>query len=397
MKALEKAAKDRGEVQQTPAPAVASAAASTVAAAPPPAAKPQTMELTLEPLPASAPPEPAPPRTAAAPRATGRDQAQARAATVLQATASAPSATAGARIRPAMALGIIAAVCVMAIGVYVYLQITNPGLFVAKPPEPKPSTSPLVQAPAAPAAPVATGSVIAPAGTDAPAAPAAPAAPRAAPVAPAAAPVAAQPRDTIRVSAGSAEPQMDPRLSQGYAALQSGKLDAARQFYADAARSEPNSVQALLGLAAIAMQENRTEEASRIYFNVLDLEPRNAYAQSGLIALLGKADPVSAEAKLKQLIAREPMASLYFTLGNLYADQSRWAEAQQAYFQAHHRDPANPDYAYNLAVGLEHVGQSRLAVDFYRRAVAQAATTGRAGFNPAQAQERIRQLAAQPK
>ena len=397
MKALEKAAKDRGEVQQTPAPAAAAApaAASTVAAVPPPAAKPPVMELTLEPLPAPAPSEPAPQRTAA-PR-TGRDPAQARAATVLQATASAPSATAGARIRPAIALGIIAAVCVIAIGVYVYLQITSPGLFVAKPPAPKPSTTPLVQAPAAPSAPVATGSVIAPVGTDAPATPAAPAVPRAAPVAPAAAPVAAQPRDTIRVSAGSAEPQMDPRLSQGYAALQSGKLDAARQFYADAARSEPHSVQALLGLAAVAMQENRAEEASRIYFNVLDLEPRNAYAQSGLISLLGKADPASAEAKLKQLIAREPMASLYFTLGNLYGDQSRWAEAQQAYFQAHHREPANPDYAYNLAVGLEHVGQPKLAVDFYRRAVAQAAITGRAGFNPAQAQERIRQLAAQPK
>ncbi len=391
MKALEKAAKDRGEVQQTPAPAAAPSAAAS------PAAKPPAMELTLEPLQVAAPPpspEPAPSRTAAAPRAS-RDQA--RAATVLQATAASAIPT-RSRMRPALALGIVGAVCVIAIGVYVYLQITNPGLFVAKPPAPQPQTS-LGQAPApqpaAPATPVATGSVIAPAGsgTDTPAAPAAP---RAAPVAPPAAPAAAQARNAIRVSAGSAEPQLDPRLSQGYAALQAGKLDAARQFYGDAARSEPHSVQALLGLAAIATQENRTEEASRLYFNVLDLEPRNAYAQSGLIALLGKADPVSAETKLKQLIAREPMASLYFTLGNLYGDQSRWAEAQQAYFQAHHRDPANPDYAYNLAVGLEHVGQSRLAVNFYQRAITQAAATGRAGFNPAQAQERIRQLAAQP-
>ena len=41
-------------------------------------------------------------------------------------------------------------------------------------------------------------------------------------------------------------------------------------------------------------------------------------------------------------------------LGNLYADQSQWAPAQQAYFQAHHLEPDNPDYAYNLAVGLDH-------------------------------------------
>ena len=54
---------------------------------------------------------------------------------------------------------------------------------------------------------------------------------------------------------------------------------------------------------------------------------------------------------LKQLIAREPSAYLYFTLGNIYADQNRWPDAQQAYFQAHHLQPDNPDYAYNLAVG----------------------------------------------
>ncbi len=393
MKALEKAAKDRGEVQQAPAatdtPATAAAdAATATATAPQPAAKPQAMELTLEPLSAAAPPEPSPPRSATTPRAAGRNPAQARAATVLQATASAAPATpAGTRIRPAMLLSILAAVCVIAIGAYLYLQITHPGLFIAKPPAPQPAPAPLAQTPTTPTAPVATSSIIAPAGTDTPATPAAPTA----------LPVAAPPRDAIRISAGSAAPQMDTRLSQGYAALQSGKLDAARQLYADAARSEPHSVQALLGLAAIAMQEHKTEEASRIYFNVLDLEPRNAYAQSGLIALLGRADPLSAEEKLKQLIAREPMASLYFTLGNLYADQSRWAEAQQAYFQAYHREPANPDYAYNLAVGLEHVGQPKLAADFYQRAIAQAATTGRTGFDLTQAQERMRQLTSQSK
>jgi len=164
----------------------------------------------------------------------------------------------------------------------------------------------------------------------------------------------------------------------------------------DAARSDPRNINALLGLASVAMQQGRDEEAGRLYFNVLELEPRNPYAQTGLIALLGQADPLSAEAKLKQLIARAPAATLYFTLGNLYADQSRWAEAQQAYFQAHHLEPANPDYAYNLAVGLEHVGQPRLAADFYRRAVEQARNSGRAGFDLARAQDRIRELAAQP-
>jgi len=66
-----------------------------------------------------------------------------------------------------------------------------------------------------------------------------------------------------------------------------------------------------------------------------------------------------------------------------------------SYFQAHHLEPTNPDYAYNLAVALEHVSQPKLALDFYRRAVQLAAAKGRSNFAPLQAQERIGKLAAQ--
>ena len=388
MKALEKAAKDRGAARETPA---TPAAAEPVAAA----EKPQSMELTLEPLhtdaPSAAQPAKQPPPSAS--------REQARAATVIQATAraAAPAASRGPRMRPIIALGLAAGLVAVAFAVYVYLQINHPGLFIRQPPP----AAPLAQAPqpAPVPAPISTGAVVAPATpaeTAAAAVPREPETRRPAPPAPPAAQVPEAPRNRIQISAGSAAPQVDNRLVQAYAALQSGKLDAARQNYGDVARSDPRNIDALLGLASVAMQEGKTDEAGRLYFSVLELEPRNAYAQTGLIAMLGRADPLAAEAKLKQLISLSPSASVYFTLGNLYGDQSRWAEAQQAYFQAHQLEPANPDYAYNLAVGLEHVGQPRLAVDFYRRAVDQAGNKGRAGFNVAQAQDRIRQLAAQP-
>jgi tetratricopeptide (TPR) repeat protein len=114
-----------------------------------------------------------------------------------------------------------------------------------------------------------------------------------------------------------------------------------------------------------------------------------------LIALLGRADPLAAETRLKQLIARDPSPFQFFTLGNLYADQSLWAQAQQSYFQAYHLEQSNPDYAYNLAVALEHLSQSRLALGFYRRALQLASARGRANFNLPQAQERISSLASQ--
>jgi tetratricopeptide (TPR) repeat protein len=231
--------------------------------------------------------------------------------------------------------------------------------------------------------------------------PAAPTAPQPVPpkppvAAPAAVPAEEAPlRNAISVSQTRSEPAVNPVHAQAYAALQSGQADEARRLYGQLAAAEPRNVDALLGLAAIAEQRGEVEEATRRYLQILELEPRHALAQSGLIALLGRADPLAAESKLKQLIAREPSAHLHFTLGNLHAGQSQWAAAQHAYFQAHHLDPANPDYAYNLAVALEHISQPRLALGFYRRAAQLAAARGRANFSVPRVEERIGKLAAQ--
>jgi tetratricopeptide (TPR) repeat protein len=148
-------------------------------------------------------------------------------------------------------------------------------------------------------------------------------------------------------------------------------------------------------LAYIAAQENRSDDAMKLYLRILQVNPRHASAQGALIGLMGRADPLSSETRLKQLIAREPSAFLHFVLGNVYADQSLWAQAQQAYFQAHHLEPDNADYAYNLAVGLDHLRQNKVALGYYRRAEQLATAQGRSNFNLAQARERISILSSQ--
>ena len=124
----------------------------------------------------------------------------------------------------------------------------------------------------------------------------------------------------------------------------------------------------------------------------MELEPRNAYAQAGLIAIIGGADPQASESRLRLLIAREPSAFLYFTLGNLYADQGQWPGAEQAYFQAFQLQPDNADYAFNLAVGLEHIGQIRPALDYYRKALDLSFRKGRANFDQNLVIQRVGQL-----
>jgi len=403
MKALEKAAKDRGEARTEPA---ATSAATVTAPAP------SRSELSLEPIVAA----PAGPRPEASPRpsaspslrttsaaapaaAPAREHTQAQAATVMQAAASRPAAGgegfgAYMRAHPVMLLGILAGLFAVAFGIYVYLQIFNPGLLTGRPQiAPKGPPQPIVQAPATPVEPLPSATLLKEA-ADESAAAAARAKPQPA-VPPPLPEEAARSSNTIQVSTGSSEPVLSPLLTEGYAALQSNQLESARSNYEKLLATEPKNIDALLGLAAIAGRQGNSVEATRLYLRILELEPRHALAQSGLIALLGRADPFAAETRLKQLIAREPSAYLYFTLGNLYADQSQWASAQQAYFQAHHLEAANPDYAYNLAIALEHVSQPKLALGFYRRAVQLAAAKGRVNFNPAQVHDRIARLAAQ--
>ncbi|HUX26097.1 MAG TPA: tetratricopeptide repeat protein, partial [Burkholderiales bacterium] len=70
----------------------------------------------------------------------------------------------------------------------------------------------------------------------------------------------------------------------------------------------------------------------------------------------------------------------------------RWAEAQQAYFRAYAGNPEYPDFAYNLAVSLDQLHQSKPALEYYRRALA-LAKDHPATFDQAQVSKRVSQLA----
>jgi tetratricopeptide (TPR) repeat protein len=195
---------------------------------------------------------------------------------------------------------------------------------------------------------------------------------------------------TIKVT--RVEPRLDPGLERAWQALAAGNLAQAKEEYLRVLRDNPLDRDALLGLAAIDVRSQDFTGAEARYLKVLELDPRDAYAQAGMIALRGQTDPVLSESRLKSLLVQQPEAAfLYFALGNQYAVQGRWQEAQGAYFRAYAAEPEHPDYAYNLAVSLDHLRQPNPALEYYQRALALAGNRA-VGFNSAQVEARIRGL-----
>jgi Tfp pilus assembly protein PilF len=183
-------------------------------------------------------------------------------------------------------------------------------------------------------------------------------------------------------------------LTRAFEDYQSGNDLQAEAGYRQALARDANNRDALLGLAAVAQRGGRVEEARQYYRRLLELNPLDSAPAAGLIGLQGGADPVQEESRIKLLLRQEPVAAhLHFALGTLYVAQARWPEAQQAFFDAYRHDAENADYAFNLAVCLDRLGQRTAAMEYYRRAV-DLARTGAGGFDAATVLRRIETLSA---
>jgi tetratricopeptide (TPR) repeat protein len=341
------------------------------------------------------------------PRADGQVAERATARKVFEAKFKEPNP----RLPFFIALG---ALGVFAVGtvIYFWIQLRPPAPLVNLNPKPPAGQAQVAVAPA-PTAPVPTAAPAAQTGIPGLPPAAATAAPPASAPKPALRPTAREPEAPLlkpqprtrapapraassagtEVSASRAAPQVHPKVGSAYAAYLAGDLAAARADYQQALREEPANRDALLGLAALDVRTGRHEAAETAYLRLLQADPRDAHAHAALIALrAGRVDPVAAESRVKLMLAENPGAHvLNFTLGNQFAQQGRWAEAQQEYFRAYAAEPDNPDFAYNLAVSLDHLRQPSLALQYYQRAITLAKARG-ASFQLQVAEDRAAQL-----
>ena len=281
--------------------------------------------------------------------------------------------------------GALVLLAVGAIGIYFWLQLkpapsaTTPTM-TAMPPRPaaEPSAAMADAAQASPGPALAVPETPRPAPAQRPAA-----------IRPQSAP-AADLESPIRIT--RSHPTVNPALADAYAAFQAGRLAQARTAYEDLLRTDANNADALRGAAAVALREGREADARNYYQHLIEADPKDAIAQAGLAGLDAHGDPIAGESRLKTALAGQPDSpALHFALGNLYARQGRWGDAQQAYFDAVTGEGDNPDYLFNLAVSLDQLHQAKPAAQYYRQALTAAAARP-AAFDTTRAAARLRAL-----
>ena len=208
--------------------------------------------------------------------------------------------------------------------------------------------------------------------------------------APARGTVATAPRLAALSPAGRPASLMD----SAYAAYQAGQPEEARRLYREVLRADPTQRDAWLGLAVIAHAGNQPEPALDAYKRVLRLEPQNATALAGVSSLRSSAGEPQQESRLRELLARSPHeADLNNALGLVLSAEQRWSEAQPLFFKAHALAPQQAQFAYNLAVTLDHLRKSSLALQYYETALALAQGSN-PGFDAASARNRLAALKA---
>ncbi len=302
----------------------------------------------------------------------------------------------------AIAIGLISLVAAISIGAYFWWQLQPKGSMMVATKSPPPVTAPSIT-PAAPPAQLAQVAVPPAPTFSSPTAVSQqndeeediPVPPKREIKPPPTAPAAPQPESPVRKTT-TAE-KTDPLLIQAHGAYNRGESELARQAWQKVLAKDSRNLDALRGLAVVAQQHQQWGEAVNYYQRALEVDPKDAIALTGLMALKMPTDMIQAESRLKTLLAEQPdSAYLNFALGNQFARQQRWAEAQQAYFKAYTTEPANAGYVFNLAVSLDQLHQARLAARYYNEALAvsERQPGQPAGFDRAEVLNRLSQLQA---
>lgn len=159
----------------------------------------------------------------------------------------------------------------------------------------------------------------------------------------------------------------DELLKNGIANHQSGRLVEAQQLYLQVLRQQPDCVDALHNLGAIACQQNQLEIGINYFKQALALNPQRQETINNLThALQALRKPAEAIEHYKQISALCPeRADIHCILARLLVQQERWTEATLFYQQAIDTQPEGT-LAYlelsDIFIGQKEFKQARICL-----------------------------------
>uniref|UniRef100_A0AAQ6AJJ2 dolichyl-phosphate-mannose--protein mannosyltransferase n=1 Tax=Amphiprion ocellaris TaxID=80972 RepID=A0AAQ6AJJ2_AMPOC len=148
----------------------------------------------------------------------------------------------------------------------------------------------------------------------------------------------------------------------------SSRHQEAIHHYNTALRLYPRHASAMNNLGTLT---HSPEEAERYYRKALDTNPQHNRALFNLGNLLkSQGKEKKAEALLRDSIRFGPhFADAYSSLASLYAEQKRFAEANEVYVKGIEHCPDSSDLHNNYGVFLVDTGEGKLAAAHYQQAV----------------------------
>lgn len=169
------------------------------------------------------------------------------------------------------------------------------------------------------------------------------------------------PVPTQGIPPGDGVQQANSALQQGVAALQAGQLDAAQKAFQDALRSNPKSVEALMGLADLAYRQRNETELLRRLQQAEQLAPQRVDVQTLLGRVyLGRKEFAKAEQSLRKALQLDPKAmAARLALADTLMQQNKLADALPLLQAAAEAEPRNATVAQ--ALGDLHFGQGNKA------------------------------------
>jgi Flp pilus assembly protein TadD len=127
-----------------------------------------------------------------------------------------------------------------------------------------------------------------------------------------------------------------------------GQIAEARQSYENVLTSNPNNIDALLGLARVEQKAGRLAEAEKRYLQVMQLNPDSARAKH--------------------------------VVGQYYAEQKRSNEAIELLEEAVDVEPSNPSFRYDLGMALVNAGQTNEGLSHIALTVGEAEANYNIGY-----------------